>query len=97
MFWNGALHRALRWTLRNKGALALTWVVIAGASVTLGSRLQVDNKLIEDLRDDDPFRKQFVFFEREFAGVRPFELSVTLPSPPNRCRPCRRWMRLSSI
>ena len=79
VFWNETLHSALRWTLRNKGALALAWVVIAGASVTLGSGLQVDNKLIEDLRDDDPFRQQFVFFEREFAGVRPFELSVTLP------------------
>ena len=79
VFWNGALHRALRWTLRNKGVLAVVWVGIAGASVVLGSALRVDNKLIEDLRDDDPFRKQFVFFEREFAGVRPFELSVTLP------------------
>ena len=79
VFWNGALHKALRWTLRNKGMLAVVWVGIAGASVALGSSLKVDNKLIEDLRDDDPFRKQFVFFEREFAGVRPFELSVTLP------------------
>ncbi|MGB0247851.1 MAG: efflux RND transporter permease subunit, partial [Flavobacteriales bacterium] len=79
VFWNGALHKALRWTLRNKGMLAVAWVGIAGASVVLGSALRVDNKLIEDLRDDDPFRKQFVFFEREFAGVRPFELSVTLP------------------
>ena len=79
VFWNGALHKGLRWTLRNKGMLAVAWVGIAGASVVLGSALRVDNKLIEDLRDDDPFRKQFVFFEREFAGVRPFELSVTLP------------------
>ena len=79
VFWNGALHKALRWTLRHKGILAMAWVGIAGASVVLGSALRVDNKLIEDLRDDDPFRKQFVFFEREFAGVRPFELSVTLP------------------
>ena len=79
VFWNGALHKALRWTLRNKGMLAVAWVGIAGASIALGSALRVDNKLIEDLRDDDPFRKQFVFFEREFAGVRPFELSVTLP------------------
>ena len=44
-----------------------------------GSGLRVDNKLIEDLREDDPFREQFVFFEREFAGVRPFELAVTMP------------------
>ena len=79
VFWNGALHRALRWTLRNKASLAIAWVGIAGATTFLGSHLRVDNKLIEDLREDDPFRKQFAFFEQEFAGVRPFELSVTLP------------------
>ena len=46
----------------------------------MGSQLQVDNKLIEDLREDDPFRQEFVFFEREFAGVRPFECSVKMPA-----------------
>jgi len=81
VFWNGALHRALRWTLRNKRGLAVAWVGIAGMAVWLGSGLRVDNKLIEDLREDDPFREQFVFFEREFAGVRPFELAVTMPEP----------------
>ena len=79
VFWNGKLHQGLRWTLRNKTVLALAWVAISGVAVFLGSGLKVDNKLIEDLRDDDPFRQQFVFFEKEFAGVRPFELSVTMP------------------
>ena len=79
VFWNGALHRALRWTLRNKRTLAYAWMAVAVGSAWLGSSLRVDNKLIEDLREDDPFRQQFAFFEREFAGVRPFELAVTLP------------------
>ena len=40
VFWNGALHKALRWTLLNKGMLAVAWVGIAGASVVLGSALR---------------------------------------------------------
>ena len=79
VFWNNTLHRGLRWTLRNKGTLAALWTVLVAGAVMLGSQLRVDNRLIEDLREDDPFRRQFVFFEKEFAGVRPFELSVTLP------------------
>ena len=78
VFWNRRLHKALRWTLRHRRRLAMGWTGLAVLSVLLGSQLEVDNKLIEDLRDDDPFRQEFVFFEREFAGVRPFELSVTL-------------------
>ena len=54
-----------------QATLAIAWVGIAGTTTFLGSNLRVDNKLIEDLREDDPFRKQFAFFEREFAGVRP--------------------------
>ena len=80
VFWNRQLHALLRWTLRHKASLALGWVVIAGGSAWMGSQLQVDNKLIEDLREDDPFRQEFVFFEREFAGVRPFECSVKMPA-----------------
>ena len=79
VFWNHTLLRLLRWTLRHKLALAGLWVLVAGASTALSTQLRVDNKLIEDLREDDPFRQEFVFFEREFAGVRPFELSVTMP------------------
>ena len=78
MFWNNTLHRGLRWTLHNKRTLAILWTVLVAGAVMLGSQLRVDNRLIEDLREDDPFRRQFVFFENEFAGVRPFELSVTL-------------------
>ena len=71
--------------LRNKRTLAYAWMAVAVGSAWLGSSLQLDNKLIEDLREDDPFRQQFAFFEREFAGVRP------LSSPSHFLRRPRRW------
>ena len=91
VFWNGALHRALRWTLRNKRTLAYAWMAVAVGSEWLGSSLRVENKLIEDLREDDPFRQQFAFFEREFAGVRPFELASPFLRRPRRWLRCKRW------
>lgn len=81
VFWNGAMHRSLRWTMKHRQPLSWAWLVIALGATAASSQLSVDNKLIEDLRENDPFRQEFVFFEREFAGVRPFELAVTLPSP----------------
>lgn len=81
VFWNGAMHRSLRWTMRHRRALSWVWLAIGLGATAASSQLTVDNKLIEDLRENDPFRQEFVFFEREFAGVRPFELAVTLPSP----------------
>ena len=38
---------------------------------------------LEDLAEDDPFRQEFAFFEREFAGVRPFELAIAIPEGEN--------------
>ena len=45
--------------------------------------IEVNNVLLEDLAEDDPFRQEFAFFEREFAGVRPFELAIAVPEDEN--------------
>ena len=67
VFWNHTLLRLLRWTLQHK--LALAGLGVGGCHLHgLSTQLRVDSKLIEDLREDDPFRQEFVFFEREFAG-----------------------------
>lgn len=78
VWWNLQLHRGFRFVLRNPKYIAtatlfLTCVAIAGAS-----RIQVDNLLLEDLAEDDPFRQEFTYFENSFSGVRPFELSIQL-------------------
>ena len=43
VFWNGALHKALRWTLRNKGMLAVAWALSLAWSIKL--ELAADGRL----------------------------------------------------
>lgn len=78
MFWTRKLHRSLRWTFRNKGfILIFSGLVIVASGFGL-SRIEVNNFLLEDLKDSDPLKKEFVYFEDHFAGGRPFELAIVL-------------------
>ncbi len=78
MFWNRQLHRSLRWTFRNKRLILILSGLIIVVSVIGLSRIEVNNFLLEDLKDSDPLKKEFVYFEEHFAGGRPFELAIVM-------------------
>lgn len=78
VFWTRNLHRAFRWTLKNKANVLIISAIVLLVSIIGLSRIDVNNYLLEDLRDSDPFKKEFVFFEEHFAGARPFELAVVI-------------------
>lgn len=76
--WDRMVHRLLRTVLLNRRTVlvaALAVVVISGAFIP---RLKVNNFLLEDLPAGDAQKQGFLWFEREFGGVRPFELEVTV-------------------
>ena len=75
-FWTKVMTQIFRIVLkRNK---LIVWI---GASFTVlalvgVSFMKVDNYLLEDLAEDDPYRQQFEYFEQHYSGVRPFEMVV---------------------
>lgn len=76
VLWNKWLRSTLTSVLRRPLLITGVTVGLTALAAVGTSRIQVDNVLLEDLADDDPFRQEFAFFEREFAGVRPYELAV---------------------
>lgn len=78
VFWNKRLHRSFRFVLRRGKLIALATAVLLMLGISGASKIEVNNVLLEDLSEEDPFRQEFEFFEKHFAGVRPFELSVQL-------------------
>ena len=67
--WFIRILRNRRWILSGTGLLTV-------ASLWLLSGIEVNNYLLEDLREDDPLRQEFNFFEQDFSGVRPYELAL---------------------
>lgn len=53
---------------------------IAGAMVLVGivgvSMMRTSGKIVDDFRDDDPIYLDLKFFENNFGGVMPFEISI---------------------
>lgn len=59
------------------------WVFLGTLLITIGfgfaaSKLELNNFILEDLKPDEPVSQDFAFFDKNFAGVRPFELGLKL-------------------
>ena len=74
--WTPWLSRWFIRILRHRRAILGVTALLTLASIGLLSGIQVNNFLLEDLREDDPWRQEFNFFEHEFSGVRPYELAL---------------------
>jgi len=79
VWWNRQLHFGFRRVLRSPRTISMVTLLLSGLAVAGAFQIKVDNVLLEDLSEDDPFRREFEFFEQRFAGVRPFELAVAVP------------------
>lgn len=77
-FWSSRLHRAFAWILRFRKRIlwsGLGLFILSGIGISL---VEVDNKMLEDLRDSHFLKQEFFYMEEHFAGCRPFELGIRL-------------------
>lgn len=75
-FWENLLHKLFGWILKNKLVVLLVASILTGVSFWGVSRLEVNAQLIGEVKEGDPLKDDFLFFERNFAGVRPFEVAL---------------------
>lgn len=81
-FWRKQLHKMLLWVFRNGKGIAVGAVIVTGISIYGITRIELNNYLIEGLTRKDELRRDFEFFEKNYSGVRPFEIQIT-PSDTN--------------
>lgn len=77
-FWRNKLHKLLRWTLRNRKAVVAGTILVTGISIFGITRIVLNNHLIEGLTRKDELRQDFEFFEKNYSGVRPFEILISV-------------------
>ena len=76
--WDRRLPELFGWTIRHRRAILIAFGAIALVGTAGAYRIKVNNYLLEDLPDNDPLKAGFLWFEKEFGGVRPFELEITM-------------------
>ncbi|WP_400190829.1 RND family transporter [Hymenobacter sp. B81] len=74
--WDGPLGRLFRLVLRRRRLVFTVAGLVLAGSIAAASQVRIESRLLDDLADDDPVQLDFRFFERQFAGVRPFELHL---------------------
>ncbi len=78
MFWTAWLHNLLLWILPRRKYILLTMGAICVISAIGISKIRVNAQLIDEVSEGDPLKDDFVFFEKFFSGVRPFEIALEL-------------------
>ena len=78
LFWYSRLRRLFAWTLRHRFKVLVGGGVLVIVALIGISRIEIDNFLLEDLHDEDPHKQDFLFFEKHFSGVRPFEMAFSV-------------------
>lgn len=78
LFWNRNLHKLLLWVLRKRKIISIAAIVLISISLIGISKIKLNNRLLEDLADNDNLKEDFTFFEKNYSGVRPFEMAVNV-------------------
>lgn len=78
LFWNRQLRKSFIWVLRHKALVIVVFIGVSGLSILGISNVIVNNYLLDDLNEKHQLKQDFMYFDQEFSGVRPFELSLTL-------------------
>jgi predicted RND superfamily exporter protein len=76
--WELLLSRCFEFIFNHKKIIYISILSITILSLLGISQLSTNNYLLEDLKENDPVKKDYRFFEQNFSGVRPFELELTV-------------------
>lgn len=79
---NNRTHNLMRtglfWIFRHQKTILVITSVILILSVIGITKIRVNNILLEDLSDKVKIKQDFMFFDKNYSGVRPFEILVTV-------------------
>lgn len=76
LFWYPMMSKLFAFVVDRRREIlwaGLGVLILSGIGISL---IRVDNHLLQDLAEDDPFRQDFEYFGEHFAGIRPFEMAL---------------------
>lgn len=80
-FWHRILPKLFTKVMRRRKLILFSSLAICIVSVIAATQIKINNFLLEDWSEDDPIKKDYVFLEKNFSGVRPFEMSIEVKDP----------------
>jgi predicted RND superfamily exporter protein len=76
--WRYGLRASLLWTLANRKSVIIGFVLISLGSLFGISQLQINGYLLDNLPRDHELVEEFDFFDHQFGGSKPLEISLAV-------------------
>ncbi|MEP7256597.1 MAG: MMPL family transporter [Ferruginibacter sp.] len=74
--WNNFLALSFKTVIKNKYLLLGLFGFIIAGSVYFINKIEINSSLLQEVPKHNPILKDYEFIENDFAGTRPFELSL---------------------
>lgn len=74
--WYPILHRSLAWVFGNYKKIIVAFIAVLAISIVGTMKVESNYFLLEDLKESSKLRQDYKYFDEEFMGLRPFELSL---------------------
>ncbi|WP_027420488.1 efflux RND transporter permease subunit [Crocinitomix catalasitica] len=79
--WYPILHRMYRFVLVKYKLIVIVFIGLIGMAIVGVSKMENNYFLLEDLRPEHQLRKDYNYFDKEFMGLRPVEVSIHVKNP----------------
>jgi predicted RND superfamily exporter protein len=76
--WNTMLPPLFIWVMRHKTQIVVTSAIIALMSIYSASLIQENTSILVGVEKDDPMAAPVTFFDEQYDGYKPFELTMEL-------------------
>lgn len=76
ILWRNGMRKAFLWTITNVKPILVTFLLITIVSGIGLFQLRVNGYILDDLPENNSLKEEFEFFDREFGGSKPLEISL---------------------
>ena len=76
--WYKYLPIFFEWILSHKKMVWVGSAIFISVAIYGMTLLTSDNLIMDDIKDSDPIKKDFGYFDEHYGGYRPFELAITM-------------------
>lgn len=80
-FWDKYLRGWFLLVLNSKKKVFFITILLAAIGVYTANSLKINNFILEDLSNNDPIKKDVIYFEENYSGLRPFEAEISTQHP----------------
>ena len=76
--WNRFLASSFLFVIKRRISILVFFVLLVAVSVYYIGKIEINSSLLQEIPKKHPILKDYEFMESDFAGTRPFELSLTV-------------------